>query len=1065
MTLTSDKTTCDKIQTILVSEGAPALQSDPVGQDHLVSCANCFAFLEALHEVDAALTELPVVDVSDPVFDSLLWKIDAPETEAPALQSVTDPSAVADPSVANQDSVPSPEIDASVLASPMKEAIVADTLAKQSLDQPTEPATKPITKHPARPHLSLVTLCRRRFRQVIAAVKNTGTGIHLRRSLIIGGSIATVALMCLLVLNGGLGFHKRAEDRAVYVASSTTGQPESEIAQEAPLAATTPQAVEEREQGAAVDIVDQAPADTLRRTESGAFGGGLLAKQAKEDQSNYRSGYRKAKKEKRGRLKENLNQAAPSEDDSYIVTDGKKILADGSDRGVELRANQGGKGWVAYADEADLPNRDPAIAYATPSATASRPVPAPAKPSTTRSSTMGKELERKRQLGVGRSSKATKTEVLDEEQVPESVVSLDSYDNDETGRSDRDSNEWRDGDEAKKDLDRKPGKPAIGDKTLAPVKPAPQNSPKRPVGKRRLAGQGRDLAGEITSRFDLETVEQQQEQNRPTKTTAEKSHPEADKSRTRRPQSSADDDDRMPLASGKLTRRASAKDRSLADKFLAERAQTKGLRFIESAGYWSNTYTPGDPNVRLLQARLSGYDRSGLSQGNRTPRLDDASRQYAQTFDPPTNSALDVFLHADQRSAQRPTRLLVQVGLQGTRKFGGHRPDMNVGVVLDLRGSISTDLAANMRAIVLALQKAKESGDRFTLTVAGRAGGTIIGADEFRYGPISVAMGKLMRASQSTGLDLPAAVLAAASSVARADDPSAPLGSSLVLLVTPQSLDGHMPKLIKMAHTHAVSGIPMSVVGVGGKVKSNQITQLALAGQGNRRFLTNAANAASIVKKELSAVAAVVARAVRLRIRLAPGVKLVNVIGSKRLDAQSAQKVREAERHIDLRMARNLGVAADRGDDEAGIQIVIPAYYADDAHIILLDVVAPGPRPHCRCNSSLQRPRLSPQWYRSDQSTIVAWDRKAQSHRVDRREKPTCLSLGQNTRPGRSCIGTGTNTEGARAHPVGTQPAAGNARSRARVCKRRRNSHRFDDAPRIPNTTSNQSRNPPIPYR
>jgi hypothetical protein len=82
-----------------------------------------------------------------------------------------------------------------------------------------------------------------------------------------------------------------------------------------------------------------------------------------------------------------------------------------------------------------------------------------------------------------------------------------------------------------------------------------------------------------------------------------------------------------------------------------------------------------------------------------------------------------------------------------------------------------------------------------------------------------------------------------------------------------------------------------------------------------------------------------------LRIRLAPGVELVDVLGSHRLDEVRAEQVREAEQSIDRRLSRNLGIEADRGEDEEGIQIVIPSYYAGDAHVVLLDVVVPGPGP------------------------------------------------------------------------------------------------------------------------
>jgi len=156
-------------------------------------------------------------------------------------------------------------------------------------------------------------------------------------------------------------------------------------------------------------------------------------------------------------------------------------------------------------------------------------------------------------------------------------------------------------------------------------------------------------------------------------------------------------------------------------------------------------------------------------------------------------------------------------------------------------------------------------------------------------------------------------------------------------------------------------------------------------------------------------VSRVVARAVRLRIRLAPGVELVDVIGSQRLDEAVAERVRQAEKSIDQRLARNLGIQADRGEDEEGIQIVIPAFYAADAHVVLLDVVAPGPGPIAdvtvrykdlvhsknsvaRDNLSLPRGRRSPGplernvlksflAYRLEQSMIAAGDRLGQGDR------------------------------------------------------------------------------------
>jgi TonB family protein len=375
-----------------------------------------------------------------------------------------------------------------------------------------------------------------------------------------------------------------------------------------------------------------------------------------------------------------------------------------------------------------------------------------------------------------------------------------------------------------------------------------------------------------------------------------------------------------------------------------DRTDLPPSRFRAPTGYWENTYVPGDPEIRLLQARLSTFDRSRLAHASGTPKLDDAARPYRQSFDPPRGAALSLHLHADRRAVRGPARALVQVGLQGTSRYGGRRPEMNIAVVLDWRGSHSAQVDASIRALLFALDRARDVGDRFTLTVAGFPGGLTVPASDFRRGPLTVALQKLTGAARGDREKASSLTEALARATARfnPDDPAAPLSSNMVLLVTSGALD---PRLKHIVHEKAVAGIPTSVVGVGPGVDGEQLNRLAVAGHGNRRLLAKPARAADLVDRELSAAASVVARALRLHIRLAPGVKLVDVLGSRPLGEVEAQKVREAEQSIDLRVAQNLGVTADRGEDDEGIQIVIPAYYAGDAHVVLLDVVVPGPGP------------------------------------------------------------------------------------------------------------------------
>jgi len=172
--------------------------------------------------------------------------------------------------------------------------------------------------------------------------------------------------------------------------------------------------------------------------------------------------------------------------------------------------------------------------------------------------------------------------------------------------------------------------------------------------------------------------------------------------------------------------------RSPAELFANERRQIDNLNFQSASGYWENTYVPGDPVMRWLEARLAGSDRAQIQavSAGAPLRLESAARQTSQAFDAPTNAALSVFLHADQSGLEGERRMLVQVGLRGADRHSRLRPAMNIGVVLDLRGAVAPETAASMRALVHALLAAKDVGDHFSLIAAGRPGGTWVSSDE-----------------------------------------------------------------------------------------------------------------------------------------------------------------------------------------------------------------------------------------------------------------------------------------------------------------------------------------------
>jgi hypothetical protein len=394
--------------------------------------------------------------------------------------------------------------------------------------------------------------------------------------------------------------------------------------------------------------------------------------------------------------------------------------------------------------------------------------------------------------------------------------------------------------------------------------------------------------------------------------------------------------------------------------FLAHYQQTAGLAFQPATGYWANTYVPGDPAIRLLSARLAQWDRSWLEND---AGLEREVRPIPQPFDAPDDNALALSLMADAAgipagiSTQgEPTRLRLQVGIQGIEHRRGQRPAMNVGVVVDLPSDAPDTARIAARALLDALLESKQAGDRFALVLTGTESGhpgLVIEAGEFRFGTLQLARQIILgqpvtaappgdAAGDQAYLDLHAALQRAGALVQASEDPGRPLGSSAILLLSAGALSD-LDRLTALTHAHAQAGIITSVFPLGNGPDTTPVERLVLAGLGHRRILEAPAEARRLIADELHAASRAVARAARLSIRLAPGVELIDVIGSERLDAERAERVREVEHAMDRRLAADLGIQADRGRDEEGIQIVVPAIYSGDAVTVLLDLVTDRP--------------------------------------------------------------------------------------------------------------------------
>ncbi|NRB38558.1 MAG: hypothetical protein HRU20_08840 [Pseudomonadales bacterium] len=383
--------------------------------------------------------------------------------------------------------------------------------------------------------------------------------------------------------------------------------------------------------------------------------------------------------------------------------------------------------------------------------------------------------------------------------------------------------------------------------------------------------------------------------------------------------------------------------------FFTDLDNTQNLTFKDAEGYWANSYIPGSARFRALQMQVQQH-----SLPTPTATLTQSMIPPWQPFDAPRSAAMGLYLQSNKNAVNGPTRLLLQVGLKSVNKKSGRRPAMNMVLLLDARHLHKADHKL-LQGFFNALLKQKRIDDSYTVLLAGNQASLSIPAEEFRFGTVQVFLQTLFDTNSSkpnskhatTGgnFDLSADLYKAMAIAAKQDNPNVALGSSSIVLITANDLQGETKKLLPLVHQSAIAGIPISVMGLGNITQWQALHKLCLAGQGYRHWLQDEDSAAELVTNILSAVSKVVARALRVNIRLAKNVKLIDVLGSRALNQQATRQQRQTEQAIDLRLAKNMGIEADRSEDDAGIQIIIPGFMANNDHVILLDLLVDGAGP------------------------------------------------------------------------------------------------------------------------
>ncbi len=352
-------------------------------------------------------------------------------------------------------------------------------------------------------------------------------------------------------------------------------------------------------------------------------------------------------------------------------------------------------------------------------------------------------------------------------------------------------------------------------------------------------------------------------------------------------------------------------------------------------GFWANTYIPGDPAFRALAAQLT--EQIASLPAFMLPMLDPSIFPARKPFDAPSDRAMSLSVSANKTFAQGPQRTLLQIGLQGAAFGQGHKPKLHTAMIWDLPPNLETHERANFEALLAAMLKSKGSEDQCALFIAGRKTAIDVPPQSFRYGTLEIAKRK---AFSTDPIGNPVSLATQIKQAARSfgvDQNELTLCRS-ILIVSTRPFD-ELATIELIAQECARVGIQVSVISAGNKVPVEHLDRVALAGRGFRRLINDPHEAESLINRQIHAVSQVIARGLSLRIKLAEGVKLVQILGSYPLNQVQTEHVKAVEKDIDRQMAVELGIPEDRHLDEDGILIHLPLFMAGDQHIILLDLV------------------------------------------------------------------------------------------------------------------------------
>ncbi|HTJ83183.1 MAG TPA: VWA domain-containing protein [Polyangiaceae bacterium] len=360
---------------------------------------------------------------------------------------------------------------------------------------------------------------------------------------------------------------------------------------------------------------------------------------------------------------------------------------------------------------------------------------------------------------------------------------------------------------------------------------------------------------------------------------------------------------------------------------------------IDPNGRFATTYRPGGGHLAAFESAVT----AGLLPNAEREIVSDVGARYVAAMDPPKDTALG-FRSDFERAKVAPGGgpIHVRLSLRSTDADAKERPHLSVVLVLDVSGSMRGELIQSARQAATALVDKLDDNDDFSLILFSTEAKVVVPIGHI--GPKRDSVKKtIAEVHEGGGTNIGEGLRLG---YEQAMDKKVPSDAVRVvmLLSDGRANDGITDRrqLSKKALDAFQDGIQTSSFGLGTDYDGPLMSQIANDGAGGYYYLKEGSQIAAALGTELDKRLDPVATAVEVRVRLKPGVELLNVYGSRRLTEGESQRVRTIEVAEDKHEEKLHGIKANRQNDvEGGMRFFIPAFARNDEHSILLKLRVP----------------------------------------------------------------------------------------------------------------------------